>query len=220
MKNQYTVYITLFLFIVLTLILHLIPALDLCVSRFFYDHNFIYKENVFAVFLFRCIPIVTKFFTIFCILYVIHLFARYKNINTLISSYVCFFIIAIVLGPGLLINGILKEHYGRARPREIIEFGGVKSFTPAFQISNQCHTNCSFASGHAAMGFYFTVIAYTVRRFTITYLLAIIFGLLVGLSRIMMGGHFISDVTASAAIVLCLNHVIYILWQKRRLKSL
>ncbi|MDD1498483.1 phosphatase PAP2 family protein [Agrobacterium sp. CNPSo 3708] len=52
---------------------------------------------------------------------------------------------------GLLVNGILKTWLGRARPDGVIEFGGVQTFTPAFQLSNQCFKNCSFSSGEAAL---------------------------------------------------------------------
>src|SRR5690606_18360570 len=41
-----------------------------------------------------------------------------------------FGLLALALGPGLLVNGILKEVWGRARPREILEFGGDATFTP------------------------------------------------------------------------------------------
>ncbi len=52
---------------------------------------------------------------------------------------------------GLLVNGILKTWLGRARPDGVIEFGGFQTFTPAFQLSNQCFKNCSFSSGEAAL---------------------------------------------------------------------
>lgn len=52
---------------------------------------------------------------------------------------------------GLLVNGILKAWLGRARPDGVTEFGGVQTFTPAFQLSNQCFKNCSFSSGETAL---------------------------------------------------------------------
>ncbi|MEJ8311620.1 phosphatase PAP2 family protein [Agrobacterium larrymoorei] len=56
-----------------------------------------------------------------------------------------------LLCAGLLVNGILKTWLGRARPDVILEFGGAQTFTPAFQLSNQCFKNCSFSSGEAAL---------------------------------------------------------------------
>ena len=55
-----------------------------------------------------------------------------------------------VLGPGLLVNGLLKEHWGRARPADIREFGGADPFTPPFQMAGPCSGNCSFVSGEGA----------------------------------------------------------------------
>lgn len=55
-----------------------------------------------------------------------------------------------LLGPGLLVNGILKEHWGRARPAATTAFGGEWDFTPFWQPGRQCLTNCSFTSGEAA----------------------------------------------------------------------
>lgn len=55
-----------------------------------------------------------------------------------------------LLGPGLLVNGILKSYWGRARPGSIIEFGGDRLFSRAYAISDQCAANCSFVSGEGA----------------------------------------------------------------------
>lgn len=55
-----------------------------------------------------------------------------------------------VIGPGLFVNYGFKEFWGRARPRQILEFGGDLQFTPVYQISDQCDFNCSFSSGEGA----------------------------------------------------------------------
>lgn len=52
---------------------------------------------------------------------------------------------------GVLVNGILKSNLGRARPNGVIEFGGQQLFTPPFQLTNQCSSNCSFSSGEVAL---------------------------------------------------------------------
>jgi lipid A 4'-phosphatase len=54
------------------------------------------------------------------------------------------------LGPGLVVNGILKRFWGRARPSAVVEFGGTAQFTPPWQIADQCPKNCSFVSGEMA----------------------------------------------------------------------
>ncbi|WP_415400806.1 phosphatase PAP2 family protein [Tateyamaria sp. SN3-11] len=59
-------------------------------------------------------------------------------------------VLGYLLGPGLLANVVLKGLWGRARPAYITEFGGIANFTPPFQITDQCLTNCSFVSGEGS----------------------------------------------------------------------
>ena len=44
--------------------------------------------------------------------------------------------LAYALGPGLLVNTVLKIYWGRARPYAIAEFGGTDAFTPALLPSD------------------------------------------------------------------------------------
>ena len=97
------------------------------------------------------------------------------------------------IGPGLLVNEVFKAESGRARPATVQQFEGTRQFTPAFEPSDQCSSNCSFVSGHAAMGFFFLAFAWVLRDRRWLYWGAAI-GLLVGLGRMMQGAHFLSDV--------------------------
>ena len=63
------------------------------------------------------------------------------GINRKVGSYV---VGSIVLGPGIIVNGIFKSLWGRARPSQIVEFGGDKIYTPPLVITDQCDWNCSF----------------------------------------------------------------------------
>lgn len=58
----------------------------------------------------------------------------------------------LILGPGLLVNGMLKSWWGRLRPDAVAELGGEGAFTPAFRVAGECTRNCSFVSGEAAFG--------------------------------------------------------------------
>ena len=80
-----------------------------------------------------------------------HLWGRY--LFGLTRRSICFIVVFSLLGPGLIVNNVLKDHWDRARPREIAEFGGDKAFTPPLVIADQCERNCSFVSGEAAYGF-------------------------------------------------------------------
>lgn len=105
--------------------------------------------------------------------------------------------LVFLLGPGLLVNGGLKEHWGRARPSQITEFGGVKHYTPPLLISDQCDHNCSFVSGEASVGFAFAAFGFAaanprMRRVGLAAGLGL--GSAFGLLRMAQGGHFLSDV--------------------------
>lgn len=110
----------------------------------------------------------------------------------------------LVVAPGLLTNTVLKDHWGRARPSHTVEFGGKKTFTPALIISDQCDHNCSFVCGHAAMAFTPVALAFvlrTRRQRRIALAAGLGFGALVGVVRIIEGGHFLSDVLFAGLLV-------------------
>lgn len=114
-----------------------------------------------------------------------------------------FILLSLALGPGLVVEFGLKDHWGRARPRDLVEFGGEARFTPAYLPSEECASNCSFVSGHAAMAFYFLTFALLApapwRRPAVVAVL--LFGCLTGAMRVAQGAHFVSDVIASGFLV-------------------
>jgi membrane-associated phospholipid phosphatase len=61
-----------------------------------------------------------------------------------------FLTLGLLLGPGLLVNGILKEHWGRPRPVDVTQFGGTKVYVDWWNPTGACEHNCSFVSGEAA----------------------------------------------------------------------
>jgi len=215
--NNYLVNISLIITAFLTFLLVLFPEVDISFSQLFFseESGFIYQENFLVYQLYALLPLLTKLFTLVCLLYLVYLIVKYRSYKRILRSGVFFLVIAAAISPGLVVNEVFKENFGRARPRHIEEFNGKREFTGAFTMSDQCKRNCSFSSGHAAMGYFLTAIAYTTNLlyFNRIYLIGIVFGSLVGLSRIVMGGHFLSDVLASAFVVLFLDHVIFILWQ-------
>lgn len=104
--------------------------------------------------------------------------------------------LGLLLGVGLLVNGVFKEQWGRARPNQIVEFGASQSYSSPLVPSTGCETNCSFVSGHAATGFVLMSVGAlaatrTRRRWLLIGWSA---GLLLGLVRMAQGGHFLGDV--------------------------
>lgn len=109
-----------------------------------------------------------------------------------------FILLTMVVGPGVIVNAGLKDNWGRPRPKEVIDFGGEYHFEPVLTIDSSSPGN-SFPSGHAAMGFFFLSAFFIFRRhrrdlagfFLMT---GLGFGTLMGISRMIQGGHFLSDV--------------------------
>ena len=115
-----------------------------------------------------------------------------------------FLLLALALGPGLTVNTIFKDHWGRARPAQITQFGGTQKFTPAFVPSDQCRRNCSFPAGDPAMGFYLVSAAFlagSAARRRQGVVAAIALGAALGVMRLAQGGHFLSDIVASGFFV-------------------
>ncbi len=115
-----------------------------------------------------------------------------------------FLLLALALGPGLTVNTIFKDHWGRARPAQIAAFGGTEKFTPAFVPSDQCARNCSFPAGDPAMGFYLVsaaLLAGGASRRRQGVIAAVAAGAVLGVVRLAQGGHFLSDVIASGFLV-------------------
>ncbi len=114
-------------------------------------------------------------------------------------------VLSVALGPGLLVNGLLKPAWGRARPRQIEQFGGTAVYRNWWQPGGP-GTGKSFPSGHAAMGFVLVAGVILVppqrtrlRRVVLVATLA--YGGLMSMTRIVQGGHFLSDVLWSGGVV-------------------
>lgn len=158
------------------------------------------KEGILGLIYYGTYAIVTSIFIVLSLLYAYQIFYKteFKHVN---RKFIVFILLSFLLAPGLVVNGIIKSHSGRARPGHIEQFGGSKTFTQPLMITDQCATNCSFVSGHAASGFALMALAfvYTRRKYMLM-TLGISMGLVIGSVRIIQGGHFLSDVLFSGVI--------------------
>ena len=108
-----------------------------------------------------------------------------------------FLVLLLVLGPGLMVNSLFKEHWGRPRPREIVQFGGKKEFLQPWQKGEDGNGR-SFPSGHGSAAFYMSAPFFIYRRrrprLALGWLAGgLCFGVLMSIARIAQGGHFLSD---------------------------
>ena len=116
-----------------------------------------------------------------------------------------FLVFVMTIGPGVLVNDVFKEQWGRPRPKDLVEFGGQREYVAPL-IKSPRENGGSFASGHAAMGFYLLVPYFLLRRrrpavAAIVFTVGMVYGSMVGYARIAQGAHFLSDVVWALGIV-------------------
>lgn len=168
------------------------PTLDLKISGLFYSsqQGFWLKEHLFN----QLIRYVFGYSYLLWLALLIGLAIYYQRRGWYACRKKCIFLIlAMLIGPGLIVNALIKNNStGRARPAQVIEFGGQHAFTPPFQYAGVCHRDCSFVSGHAAIGFYTMALGWVLASRAFLFA-GIALGGLISFSRIMEGAHFFSD---------------------------
>lgn len=111
--------------------------------------------------------------------------------------------IAGTVGPGLVVNLVFKDHWQRARPYQVENFGGDKRFTRAAVITDQCADNCSFVSGHVACGYFFiTLMWFHRRRAALWAATGLSAAGLIAFSRMSDQAHWLSDTLWAGPITL------------------
>lgn len=101
-----------------------------------------------------------------------------------------------LVGPGLFVNGVLKIWNERPRPRQVIEFNGQGNYLHPLTKWKFSPDKQSFPSGHASIAFFtaFTGLLFLKRYAMQIFVSGIIFGLFMGVARISVGGHFVTDI--------------------------
>ncbi len=127
-----------------------------------------------------------------------------------------FCVTTFLVGPLFLTNSILKTYWGRARPRDVGQFGGDLVFTPPWVIAHQCDTDCSFVSGEgSALAAGIIVLAIVVwpnltgiwrwiAAFVVLPLMT--FGIAL---RVIVGAHFFSDTIFAILLMALVAWVFY-----------
>lgn len=175
------------------------PEIDLAASAVFYDGGFRLRYNKpLDQFRHIFLNLVT-----FSALFALGMFCRSATIGArrVVPLQVWSFIAAtFIAGPLVLVNSILKDHWGRARPADIMFFGGDATFTPPLIITDQCASNCSFVSGEGAAIATVMMVLWVVvwpKLNGVWRIGALWLGLpfaTFGIAlRVMMGRHFLSD---------------------------
>jgi lipid A 4'-phosphatase len=141
----------------------------------------------------------------------------------LIEARAAVFLIAtLALGPGLLTNVVLKDHWGRPRPIDVQQFGGAYRFTPWWDPRGGCPDNCSFIAGEPSGAFWTLAPAALAgpELLPLAYGAALAFGVGVGALRIAAGAHFFSDVVFAGVfmyLLIWLVHGLIYRWPATRI---
>lgn len=138
-------------------------------------------------------------------------FISEKNIRY--RKIAVFLILVMALGPGLFVNLVFKENWGRPRPRNIKEFDGKYNYEKVLTIDLESDGK-SFPCGHCSMGFFFLSFYFIFRKrkkylSMVSLVFALSLGGLIGFARIVQGGHFFSDVLWAGGITYITTAVIF-----------
>lgn len=176
-----------------------VPQIDLAAARTLYlgDNRFVLSGSPISVVWAEFTRTLARIIVVTLAIGLILTLVRRRAVLGLDWRRYVFLLLCFGVGAGVVANVIFKENWGRARPSQVVDFGGEKQFTPAFVITDQCPRNCSFVSGDSAFAFGtlgFALLAGRRRRYVLA---ALAFGLVVGFGRMLTGSHFLSDVIFS-----------------------
>jgi lipid A 4'-phosphatase len=128
-----------------------------------------------------------------------------------------FLIATMLIGPGLIVNLGLKDHWHRPRPVQTQEFNGPNPFVPWYDDNGGCKRNCSFVSGEASTGFWMVAPASVLPPpwRAPAMVAAFAFGFGASLLRLAFGGHYLSDVLLGGLITLIVIEIVRrVIWPK------
>jgi lipid A 4'-phosphatase len=133
-----------------------------------------------------------------------------------------FLIVTLALGPGVLTNVVLKDHWGRPRPIDVQQFGGDYRFEPWWDPRGDCSNNCSFVAGEPSGAFWTLAPAALAPPplQAVAYGAALTFGVALGAFRMAAGAHFFSDVVFAGVLmylVIFTAHGLIYRWPATRL---
>ena len=177
----------------------LFPGLDIETARLFHvpPKHFPLREWWPVVAIYDAVPVIQWIMVGGLVLatlpWLVPALARFR-VRRAVIAYVA---LSLAIGPALISNGLFKENWGRARPAQVVEFGGPKAFSAAIVPAKECPENCAFVSGHASVGFFlvtFALLATPGARRQGAVAAAIAAGAIIGLGRMAQGSHWLSDI--------------------------
>ena len=179
------------------------PQLDLAVTHIFYGERHAFYGTSFLGRTFREIFRLASYtiFAAFVLAYIsARLYARKRLVPT--GRNLAFLALTLALGPGLLVNGLIKEHSHRPRPFQTQDFGGTMAVPPVRPFRRAVHDGLLVRFGRdfdrlvePRAG---AVDAAALARGGDRRLAPVHY--IMGVERIAYGGHYLSDVMFGALI--------------------
>lgn len=176
--------------------------LDLWLTTQFYDgaaqQIWPYRNTLWVDALYESVAYISYLVLIFCFMvFVWAIFNSsvkpYRHVAILVLS-------VLIISPGLIVNVGFKEHFGRPRPYETLQFKGSAEFKPLLEYNAEgAGKYYSFPSGHSSVPFAFIAFWFALRKrhpkiARATLVTTLTFAAMVGMARIVAGGHYLSDV--------------------------
>jgi len=203
-----------FLFVlIVSAVFLVVPQLDIWVSSLFYDAKIGFPASFIPILvaLRQLNDIVLVAVIVVLVVSLIAKLVLPDRQSFVAPAASLFLLSSLVLGPGLVVNAILKNFSGRPRPIDVEQFGGNLPFVQVWHFTRECARNCSFVSGEASSAIWVVAVvlvlplAYRARalRWALVYTVAI------SVNRIAFGGHFLSDVLLAWGITLLVIAVCY-----------
>jgi lipid A 4'-phosphatase len=191
------------------------------VSNYFYDSatkSFPANHWWWVKWIYVYTPEINKLVTVSAIVVLLVTVFRPQMVGVRWRKGVVAWLLLAVIGIGFLVDWVLKDHVGRPHPYQTLPYNGTKDFVPVFHYQPLCDHNCSFVSGHAAGGFVWMAWGmWRGRRVRQRWLwTGVAAGALIGATRVMQGGHFLSDIIFSGWFMWLTYQLIRYAWLRYR----
>lgn len=195
------------------------PAVDPWASGLFYfgEKGFAAQDNAFLRDVRHLGPFLVRVIAVTCVAVLLLKLLVPGRSPILPLRQPLFLLSTLILGPGVLVNLVLKNNWGRPRPRSVEAFGGDLPFQPVWKITDHCDSNCSFVSGEASAAMWLLATVFLLpaswRKAALGFLVPL--GLILSVNRVAFGGHFLSDTLISWGLtLLVILGVHYLLYSK------
>jgi lipid A 4'-phosphatase len=224
--NRIGLAVALFIGAIVGIVFGLYPQLDVIIAAWFYDpatHAFAARGDWAADLRDAATALIGLLVApaVFAILGKLVM----PNRRMLIPGRAALFLsVTLVLGPFLLANVVLKDHWARMRPTDVVQFGGPDRFTAWWDPRGPCPDNCSFVGGEAASAFWTLAPAVLTppQWRPLAYGGALAFGAGIGVLRMAGGGHFFTDIVFAGVFMFVVVWAFYAAiyrWRRTRLSD-